>query len=255
MKKLILRLVISLLLLGCKSVQNVRTSESFDAKMSVKQIVKNHTEFQSKFKTLQGRLKVELIRGDRSESHTLTLRMGYGNTIWGNAFLNMVRVKITPDRVRFYNKLDNTYFDGDYALISQFLGTDLQFENLQNLLLGEAIFDLKSNGLKKIDHPNSYQITPKRPNALFDLLYLINPTSFKLDAQEISQSLKQNTLKIKYQSYQKATGLVLPENMTITAINASELTTLNLNLKSVNLDQPIRFPFSIPKGFKAIELK
>ena len=102
---------------------------------------------------------------------------------------------------------------------------------------------------------SNYKITPKRPNALFDLLYFINPISFKLDAQEISQSLKQNTLKIKYQSYQKATGLVLPENMTITAINANELTTLNLNLKSVNLDQPIRFPFSIPKGFKAIELK
>ena len=66
MKKFILSLVISLLFLGCKSVQNVRTSEAFDAKMSVKQIVKNHTEFQSKFNTLQGRLKVELIRGDRS---------------------------------------------------------------------------------------------------------------------------------------------------------------------------------------------
>ena len=37
MKKFILSLVISLLFLGCKSVQNVRTSEAFDAKMSVKQ--------------------------------------------------------------------------------------------------------------------------------------------------------------------------------------------------------------------------
>ena len=122
-------------------------------------------------------------------------------------------------------------------------------------MLGEALFNLKSNGLKKTDHPSSYQLIPKRSNALFDLLYLINPTSFKLDSQEIIQSLKQNALKIKYQSYQKATGLVLPENMTITAVNANELTTLNLNLKSVSLDQPIRFPFSIPKGFKAIELK
>jgi len=27
-----------------------------------------------------------------------------------------------------------------------------------------------------------------------------------------------------------------------------------LNLKSVILDQPLRFPFKIPKGFKAIKL-
>ena len=176
-------------------------------------------------------------------------------TIWVNAFLNMVRVKITPDRVRFYNKLDNTYFDGDYALISEFLGADLQFENLQNLLLGEAIFNLKPKEFKKKTHPNSYMLTPKQPNALFDLLYLINPTYFKLDAQLLSQSLKQNVLKIQYQSYQKVAGLVLPENMAITATNTNEQTTLNLNIKSVSLDQPLRFPFNIPKGFKAIELK
>ena len=255
MKNFTYSIVLTLLFLGCKSTKIVQSSETLDSKMSVKQIVKNHNKLQSKFNTLQGRLKVEYIQGDRSETHTLTLRMENGKTIWVNAFLNMVRVKITPDRVRFYNKLDNTYFDGDYALISEFLGADLQFENLQNLLLGEAIFNLKPKEFKKKTHPNSYMLTPKQPNALFDLLYLINPTYFKLDAQLLSQSLKQNVLKIQYQSYQKVDGLVLPENMAITATNTNEQTTLNLNIKSVSLDQPLRFPFNIPKGFKAIELK
>ena len=137
--------------MGCKSTKIVQSSETLDSKMSVKQIVKNHNKLQSKFNTLQGRLKVEYIQGDRSETHTLTLRMENDKTIWVNAFLNMVRVKITPDRVRFYNKLDNTYFDGDYALISEFLGADLQFENLQNLLLGEAIFEFETQGIQKED--------------------------------------------------------------------------------------------------------
>ena len=248
-------IVFSLIFFGCKSTKIVQSTETLDPKMSVKQIVKNHNKFQSKFKTLQGRLKVEYIQGDRSEVHTLTLRMENDKTIWINAFLNMVRVKITPEGVRFYNKLDNTYFDGDYALISEFLGADLQFENLQNLLLGEAIFNLKSKEFKKVTHPNSYMLTPKKSNTLFELLYLINPTYFKLDAQQLSQTLEQNVLKIQYRSYQKVGGLVLPENMAITANNTNERTSLNLNIKSVSLDQPLRFPFNIPKGFKAIELK
>lgn len=255
MKNFTYSIVLTLLFLGCKSTKIVQSSETLDSKMSVKQIVKNHNKLQSKFNTLQGRLKVEYIQGDRSETHTLTLRMENDKTIWVNAFLNMVRVKITPDRVRFYNKLDNTYFDGDYALISEFSGADLQFKNLQNLLLGEAIFNLKPKEFTKTTHPNSYMLTPKQPNALFDLLYLINPTYFKLDAQQLSQSLEKNVLKIQYRSYQKVDGLVLPENMAITATNTNEQTTLNLNIKSVSLDQPLRFPFNIPKGFKAIELK
>lgn len=254
-KNFIYSIVLGLLFLGCKTTKTVQSTETLDSKLSVKQIVKKHNKSQSEFNTLQGRLKVEYIQGDRSEAHTLTLRMEHDKTIWVNAFLNMVRVKITPDRVRFYNKLDNTYFDGDYALISDFLGTELQFDNLQNLLLGEAMVDINSKEFKKNSHPNSYMLTPKRETALVDFLYLINPSYFKLDAQVLSQSLKQNVLKIQYRSYQKVAGLVLPETMAITATNTNEQTTLNLNIKSVSLDQPLRFPFNIPKGFKAIELK
>jgi hypothetical protein len=67
--------------------------------------------------------------------------------------------------------------------------------------------------------------------------------------------LEQNVLKVQYRSYQNVEGLVLPEQMAITSTNPNEQTTLNLNIKSVSLDQPLRFPFTIPKGFKAIELK
>nr|AOE12770.1 deoxyuridine 5'-triphosphate nucleotidohydrolase [uncultured bacterium] len=255
MKKLIYILALTAISLGCKSTKQLKASGILESRMSVKKIIKNHNKFQSNFTTLQGRLKVEMTQGDRSETHTLTLRMGYDNTIWINAFLNMVRVKITPDRVRFYNKLDNTYFDGDYALINSFLGTDLQFENLQNLLLGEALFELESNRFDKTAHPSSYMLTPKQSNELFDLIYLINPTYFKIDSQELRQPTKRNLLNITYQSYQKVDALVLPQKMIITATNSNEQTTLNLNLKSVILGQPLRFPFKIPKGYKAIELK
>ena len=254
-KKLIYATILGVLFLGCKTTKIVESNKTLDPKMSVKQIVKKLNKSQSEFNTLQGRLKVEYTQGERSEVHTLTLRMEHDKTIWINAFLNLVRIKITPERVRFYNKLDNTYFDGDYALISNFLGTELQFENLQNVLLGEAIFDINPKEFKKNTHPNSYMLTPKRENALFEFLYLINPSYFKLDAQLLSHSLKQNVLKIQYRSYQKVEGLVLPENMDITATNTNEQTTLNLNIKSVSLNQSLRFPFNIPKGYKAIELQ
>ena len=254
-KNYIYSIVLGLLFLGCKSAKIDQPTERLDPKISVKQIVKKHNKSQSDFNTLQGRLKVEYTQGSRSETHTVTLRMEQDKTIWINAFLNMVRVKITPDRVRFYNKLDKTYFDGDYTLVSNFLGTKLRFENLQNLLLGEALFEITSKEFKKEMHPNSYMLTPKRENALLDFLYLINPRYFKLDAQILSQSLKQNVLKIQYRSYQKVEEVVLPENMQITATNKNEKTSLNLNIKSVSLGQSLRFPFNIPKGFKAIELQ
>jgi len=255
MKKLFYVFVLIVVVFSCKTTKALKNSNALEERISVNKIVKNHNKAQSEFNTLQAKLKVIMTQQNRSETHTVTLRIEHDKTIWVNAFLNMVRIKITPDRVRFYNKLDNSYFDGDYALISDFFGTDLQFKNLQNLLLGEAIFDIKPKEFEKKLHPNSYTIAPKLQNDLFDLLYLINPSYFKLDAQLLSQSLEQNVLKVQYRSYQNVEGLVLPEQMAITSTNPNEQTTLNLNIKSVSLDQPLRFPFTIPKGFKAIELK
>ena len=88
MKKLIYSFAL-IVVLGCKSTKILKASSGLEMRMPVKKIIKNHTKFQSRFTTLQGRVKVELIQGDRSETHTLTLRMGYDNTIWLNAFLNI----------------------------------------------------------------------------------------------------------------------------------------------------------------------
>jgi len=255
MKKPIYLLALIAVVFSCKSTKVLKDKNALESRISVNKIIKNHKKAQQDFNTLQAKLKVVITKEDRSESHTLSLRMSKDNTIWINAFLNMVRVKITPDRVVFYNKLDNTYFDGKYALINSFLGTDLKFKNLQNLLLGQALFEIEPSRFNKTPHANSYMLTPKQSNELIENVYLINPNHFKIDSQQSSQSTMRNRLDINYLSYQKVDKLIIPEKMTIIITNLETQTTLNLNLKSVVLGQSLRFPFTIPKGYKAIDLK
>ena len=255
MKKLFYVFVLIVVVFSCKTTKALKNSNALEERISVNKIVKNHNKAQSEFNTLQAKLKVIMTQQNRYETHTLSLRMSKDNTIWINAFLNMVRVKITPDRVLFYNKLDNTYFDGEYALINSFLGTDLKFKNLQNLLFGQALFEIEPSRFNKTSHANSYMLTPKQSNELIENVYLINPNHFKIDSQQSSQSTMRNRLDIKYLSYQKVDKLIIPEKMTIIITNLETQTTLNLNLKSVVLGQSLRFPFTIPKGYKAIDLK
>ena len=122
------------------------------------------------------------------------------------------------------------------------------------MLLGDAMFNYRANALEKQLHPKSYALSPKQQNALFEVLYLINPGYFKMDGQELRQLQMNRSLKVRYLSFQELDQQVFPKRITIKAIENQQETTLNLNLKSLNLNQPIRFPFSIPSGFKAIEL-
>ena len=155
----------------------------------------------------------------------------------------------------YYNKLDNTYFDGDFSLISDFLGTKLDFENVQSLLLGETLFDLDKAIYDSDVHEESYVLFPKDQSTLYEIFFLLNPSHFKLDSQQLAQPLEQRMLQIDYSNYQKVEKEILPETIRVIALEADTETIVNMEFRSVSLNNDLRFPFRIPSGFEEIEIK
>jgi hypothetical protein len=254
MVKKLIYILLAVLVFSCGAVKKIGEEPLRDSKMKAKQILKAHQRQKADFSTLQARLKVELTEGNKSQTHTLTLRMERGKTIWVNAFLNMVRLKITPEKVQMYNKLDRTFFDGDYEIINDFLGIELNFSNLENALLGDALFNPKTNALKREPNQTSYVLAPKNVNELLQVLYYINPGSFKLEGQSVYQPLENRSLDVNYQSFQAIDAQLFPKSITIKVLENQKETSLKLNLKSVILNQPLRFPFKMPSGYKPIDL-
>ena len=142
---------------------------------------------------------------------------------------------ITPDKVRFYNKQNNEYFDGDYKLLSDFVGVDLDFEKVQNILLGQAIFDLKAEPHTVSVNENSYALQPKDQNALLELFYLINPSHFKMDSLQLFQQLKKRILQVDYKSYQEVDKQVLPKAIRIIAVEGADEVAITMDFKSIVL--------------------
>ncbi len=248
-------LLLSVLIIGCKSTKTVSSSEEIKKPLSAQKLIKNHAKQQSAFTTLQARIKVEYTQGDQSQTHTITLRMEKDKAIWINSAFSVVRAKITPEKVGFYNKLDNTYFDGDFALISDFVGTDLNFKNTQNLLLGEALFDLNDSSYDSDIHEKSYVLFPERQNALYEIFLLLNPGHFKMDSQQVFQPVEQRMLQVDYLSYQEVEKQILPKDIKIFSVEKGLETTIAMEIKSVSLNEELRFPFVIPSGFDEIKIK
>ncbi|WP_317045214.1 DUF4292 domain-containing protein [Formosa algae] len=147
------------------------------------------------------------------------------------------------------------FFEGDYALLSDFLGTTLDFNKVQNLLLGEALFNLKESAYVSSVYDDAYLVQPENQNALFELFYIINPAYFKIVSQQLSQPKDQRILQIDYLKYQEVDSEIIPEQIKINAVEASSETIIELEFKSVSLNEKLNFPFKIPSGFEAIELK
>ncbi|MCF6295175.1 MAG: DUF4292 domain-containing protein [Flavobacteriaceae bacterium] len=236
-------------------MKNISSSGELNTKLSSKQIIREHSKQEAKFKTLQSRVKVEYIHGNKSQAHTISLRIEKDKMIWISSFLNVIRVKITPEKVGYYNKLDNTYFEGDFSLISDLLGIELDFNKAQNLLLGEALFNLDNKLYDADIHETSYLLQPKNQSALLEIFFLLNPTHFKMDSQQLAQPLKRRMLQIDYENYQEIEKQILPKHIKIIALENEEETIINMEFKSIYLNRDLRFPFRIPSGFDKIVIR
>ncbi|WP_281847404.1 DUF4292 domain-containing protein [Olleya namhaensis] len=248
-------LLIAVIFTGCKGVKTVVSNGEINTKLTAKQLIKNSTKAGVDFTTLLARLKIEVIQKGKSQNHTVSLKIEKDKKILITSTpVSIVRALITPTRVAFYNKWDNTYFDGDFAYLSDLLGTDLDFDKVQNMLLGQSLFDLNDDKYDLSANDKSYILQPKKQRELFELFLFVNPSHFKMDSQEISQPQEKRILHIDYLTYQEVDKKTIPEQTKILAIEDQEQLEINLELKSVKLNEKIRFPFTIPSGYKKIEL-
>lgn len=250
----IIACVLALVTVNCKSTKRLASGEA-NFNLSTRQVIRENTKQTPQFRTLASRVKIDIIDGDKSKGYTVNLRMEKDKKILlTSSPISVVKALITPDRVSFYNKLDNTYFDGDYAYLSQFLGIDLDFEKVQNLLLGEALYGLKDDAFKSFIHENKYALQPKRQQELLEIFYLLSPSHFKIESQQISQANMQRHLQLDYLLYQEVNRQSLPERIKIIAVEANEELIVGLEFKGTTLNEDLRFPFNIPSGYDEIQL-
>jgi hypothetical protein len=59
--------------------------------------------------------------------------------------------------VSYYEKIKGTYFEGDFSALSQWLGTDLDYNKIQNML-GEPLDDLSKGKYKESLGEQSYRL-------------------------------------------------------------------------------------------------
>jgi hypothetical protein len=250
-------IVILLVVTSCKSNKDLVNSSKIN-NISTKKIISNHYNNNFHQQTIYAKLNAKYSDKKTSASVSIKLRLEKDKTIWMSATklgIPLAKVKITPNRVVYYEKLQRTYFDGDFSLLSKWLGTELDYEKVQNILLGQAVLNLKKGKYNSVIDKNSYQLSPKKENELFGILFFMNPDNFKLDKQEIRHPEKQQLLSVSYPNYNKIKGEQFPKNIYIRASDHKNLTTIDIEYRSVEFNKELTFPFSIPKGYKEISLK
>lgn len=250
-------LVLLLVFTSCKSSKTVLGNSVGTKSISAKKVSKRHLQNQFDKKTVEAKLKVAFQDNKSKESFTVKLRIEKDKIIWLNATYYGViaaRVKITPTSVSYYEKINRTYFKGSFEVLKNMLGTEVNFTQLQNLLLGQTIFDLNAQRYKSVVDNDAHLLVPAKQKALFDILFWINPTHFKVDKQELKNAAKNQTLKVSYNKYSIIDGETFPKRLQIRAKGKDKFTNIDIEYRSVIFNKNFSTPFRVPNGYKQVVL-
>jgi hypothetical protein len=249
-------LIVSLFVTSCGGGKMLVGSDTANLSMSSKDIIKTHDEAQPNFSTIAARMHVQYESGKDMQSLTVSLRMEKDQKIWIKASIlgiTLAKLYITPESVSYYETIKNTYFDGDFSLLSDWLGTDIDFEKAQGILLGQSIFNL-DNKYKSDVIANKYRLQPKMQPHNFIHSLLVNPDNFKIASESLSQPTDNRMFTINYGDYQSIEGGYYPSEFKIIATQKEEKTKIVVNYKKIDYNVSIRFPFTIPNGYEEIQI-
>lgn len=251
LKRISLVLIIMIFLVSCKS-SKVASGEGLRGK-SARVVLRSFENNLTDFKTVNGKMRAGYESGSDSQSISITYRIEKDKAIWMSAkvmgLLPVAKVLITPDRFQYYEKINRTFFDGDFSMAEEFLGVEVSFENLQNLLIGRPMYDLQKNAMLFDD--NAY-VFLQNIKAILAYSAIIDGRQFEMKSQSL-QNEKNESLEIDYFRFQSIGNKKFPSKLLMTARKDEEVVIIDLEYRSVIFDEDLSFPFSIPDNYERLE--
>jgi hypothetical protein len=255
MKKIAL-LILAITMVSCKSKAVLAEGKANDS-IAAKSIIEKHYEQNNlQFNTLSIKANAKYEDDKQKQNVAAEIRIKKDEKILVIVrFLGVAMAKalITPNEVQYYERINGTYFEGDFQTLSKWLGTELNFSKIQNMLLGKPIDNLVKNTYKEEIVDNLYQLFIQENT--IDKKFYFESERFLLKKQEITQPTLQRNLEVNYPSFQTVSKLIFPSNLSIKATTEKTNTAIDVDYKSITINDDVPFSYSVPSGYEKIKIK
>ena len=281
LKYFLLLIIIS----SCKPTKDITRSTNLDTeRLNAKQVIRKVSKSKSKFRSFQSKLKIKLNNKGKSKSYSANIRIIKDKAIWLSSTAGIVRVLITKDSLFYYNKLQKNYLKSSFSNIDEILGLKLSYETIESLLISEPVEKINKSDFNDSFNSkgdpyifnwsiisNSSQINKN----VFEGSYFINSNNFKIN--QYSFKIKQgrnnfNLYELSYFDFTDVDNMTFPSkiklyktNFEVQDIEQENSVTLNLanyegvlmdqinlEFKSIKLNNKFKLPFKIPGDYKKI---
>ncbi|EIA10024.1 DUF4292 domain-containing protein [Flavobacterium frigoris] len=252
-----LAVLVVVFMVSCKSKAVVAGATTPVTYMKSKNIIAKHYDNKSDFSTLYIKAKAKYSDDKQSQNVTAEIKIKKDEQILVSIrFLGitMAKASITPTSVSYYEKIKGTYFEGDFSALSQWLGTDLDFNKIQNMLLGEALDDLKKGKYTESLVEGLYRLDDTANDNTKKTFY-INGGDFSVNRQEITQTAEGRMIQVAYTYIKEYKEAIVPATVVIHTYQPKGKSEINLEYDTITFNEELSFPYSVPNGYNRIIIK
>ncbi len=238
-KSVILVLVTILMVVGgCKS-KKVHSGLDLSS-----EVVNSYWKNQYDYEYLEARGKATVQINGSNQNVSMHLKMKKDSVLWGRFSLFGMGVTVLIDQDSFFlmNNLSKEYMKYDNSYLNDFLGFKAELGQIQNLLVGNAVFDSSMYTLDNSD------VSFKANEGIATNTLVINEL-FRTLTSNIGTIDTTQYANIKYDQYGGETEPLLPKVVNIHLRKGDVVQDPVLNYQVVSTSRIASFPFKIPNGF------
>jgi hypothetical protein len=279
---LFLLAIFVLTLHSCKGKKNQQVSQGSDSLTTgnckidrhlPRQLISDMRKSEFRFEWLSAKLDCEASDDSSKVNFDVTVRIRKDSVIWMMITdpvmgIQVARVLITKDSVKFIQKLPKEQcFRGDFALLSNLLQNEVDYDMIQSLLIGnsasfyeedeklnssinktECNYILSTIRKRKLNKVLSNPQTPP-PDPLQTIT--LDPVSFKI-MKILFIDAQNRTFTANYSEFSPEDSLMFPHKALYFARGAQKSARLDVTYKRIKLNQPLEFPFNFPDDCQPI---
>lgn len=265
---LLLVSVLFVFLVSCRSTRKVikEPIKEYGADYLFEKLKENEL----KFDWFSAKFKLDLIIDKKKNSLSGQFRMRKDSVIWVSFSpalgIEMARLIITTDSIKFINRINKTYFTGDENVVNDFLDSNVDFDVLQSILLGNdltyyddgkfrATYDSKEYHLVTAGRQKlkKYVKTQADEERIYIQNIFLNPETFKITQMKIKELKKENKkLEAIYSDFNHIDNQLFPHKISYDLI-ADKNVRIDINYSKIVIDKPQVFPFKISSKYTRMQ--
>jgi hypothetical protein len=284
----------SIILMSCRSSKDTTQVEPIKDR-SASYLLKRYERNEFDFNWIGMKVDVDLKTLGETQGFKATIRMKRDSVIWISITpalgIEMFRVLITADSVKYISKLpDNKYYYvGGFETITDLAKVDLDFEMLQNLLIGNAIGLEKDEGKfrssvdeqkylltskykrkvrrvvgiddRKLSPTDTITVNPNDPKYqrtvrksdeedLIVSRYWLEPLHFRLVKSVFNDLIHQRTVEINYSDFKEEGEQNYPTTGVLKVSDNTQQQEIEFRIIRIATDKEYDFPFEIPEDYE-----